>query len=436
MAFRNCLIVPKKDFSDEAEIDSAQQAWRAKATQAVLWVVAIVGLPLLLLAVSNVFVELPFGGRLVALGVYVVLLAVLFMRRTPYRVRATVLLSALYALSATQLAVGGLAGQGRIGLVLFPVLAMVLLGLRAGWIAFAVSALMMAVSVALSWAGMFAHGQAIPTGDFLPRYWTFQGVTLLMPLLVVMILLTQFLKLQNLIMTTERQTRRKLENEIATRRQCEAEIARVGEDERRRLGSDLHDGLCQQLTAALLNCTAAENQLAAKNLPEAGLIGQLRSILEGAIGMSYDVSKGLCPVELDPEGLTAALERLARQTQTSAGVPCRLRSEGAVAVRNPQAALNLFRIAQEAVANAVKHAHCRAIEIDLQATADALVLRVRDDGVGQDASPNSTIGGMGLRLMAHRAETLGGVLTVEPAAGGGTAVICRIPAKNEGATAR
>jgi signal transduction histidine kinase len=308
---------------------------------------------------------------------------------------------------------------------------MVLLGLRAGWIAFAVSVLMMAISAALAEFGSVAFGQAIQAGDATIRYWAFQGINLLVPLLTIMILLTQFLRLQTRTMAAERQALRKLEDEIATRRQCEAEIARIGEDERRRLGAELHDGLCQQLTAALLHCTTVEHRLSAQNLPEAALVGRLRAMIEEAIGTSYDVSKGLCLVDLSPEGLVSALERLARQTQAVSGISCRLQSEGRVTLKDPQTALNLFRIAQEAVANAVKHANGRAIQIAVQAAADVLTLRVQDDGAGLQASAGRSVGGMGLRLMAHRAAAMGGQLTFEHADGGGTVVSCRVPVESE-----
>ena len=422
------MSVPKEFIHSGGEPDAAQSAWREKATQAVLMVVAIAGLPLLVLGVSEIFVALPLGARLVALAVYAAVLAMLFMRRAPYRLRATGLVSALYVLTAAQLIVSGLIGHGRLGLVLLPVLAMVLLGLRAGWIAFAVSALMMATAAALAGTGVFPYWQTVQASDITIRFWTFQGINLLVPLLTIMILLTQFLRLQTQTMAAERQTRRKLEDEVATRRQCEAVITRVGEEERRKLGSELHDGLCQQLTAALLNCTALERQLVLRDAPESALAGRLRAILEGAIGTSYTVSKGLCPVDLSPEGLVSALERLARQTRDTSGVSCDVRSEGPVTVRNPQTALHLFRIAQEAVANAVKHACCRVVRIDLHAGDDAIVLRVQDDGIGQESAVNAPIGGMGIRLMAHRAETLGGTLTIEPPAAGGTLVTCRIPA--------
>jgi signal transduction histidine kinase len=424
------MIAPKGCETCEDDRDAGQSAWRMQATQAVLMVVAIIGLPLLALGASGVLVALPWRVQLTGAAVLASVLAALMVPRARYRLRAAALLSALYVLTAAQLAVSGLMGQGRIGLALLPVLAMALLGLRAGWVAFSVSALMMASAALLAGNGFLDRWQAVYARDTPLGFWIFQGMNLLAPLVVVMILLTDFVRLQAGTMAAERRTRRKLEEEIVTRRQCEAAITRVGEEERRRLGSELHDGLCQQLTAALLNCTMLERRLASRDAPETAVAGRLRAMLEDAIGASYDVSKGLCPVDLRPEGLVSALERLARQTRDTAGVACDVTSEGPAAVQDPQAALHLFRIAQEAVANALRHARCRAIRIDLHVGDDAVVLRVQDDGAGQGPAAHTPVGGMGIRLMAYRAETLGGTLAIGQPAAGGTLVTCRIPAES------
>ena len=411
--------------------DDDLDVWRDKATQALLLVFVAVGLPLVVLVITGAVVVLPLFVRIVAGAVWGVLLFTLVFRRVHYRCRVIILLAALYVLTAAQLAAGGLAGQGRVSLILVPVLAIILLGLRAGWLAFSGGALLMATAAVLAVTGVLEKwGTAIERGDTL-REWAFQSINLLAALFLVMVLLTAFVRLQRKTTWTEREVRLRLEQEIATRRQCEIEIDRVGEEERRRLGSELHDGLCQELTAALLQCTTVENRLAAQCFPEAGQISQLRSMIEAAIGTSYDVSKGLCPVDLDPEGLVCALERLAEQTQEMAGIECRVRSERSIIVRSQEEALHLFRIAQEAVRNAVRHARCRSILIELQASPASLTLCVRDDGAGCEPQVSDPLGGMGIRLMAYRAEAMGGTLTVGQPADGGTVVTCRLPVENK-----
>ena len=163
-------------------------------------------------------------------------------------------------------------------------------------------------------------------------------------------------------------------------------------------------------------------------MPEAAPTGRLRSMIEDSIGTAYDVAKGLCPVDLDPDALSSALQRLARQTHKATGVACEFRSEGPVAIRDPRQAMHLYRIAQEAVTNAVKHARCRRLQVELLGQADATTLRVHDDGIGSHSTAHSNFGGMGVRLMGHRAEVLGGTLTIEHPPAGGTLVTCRVPA--------
>lgn len=99
---------------------------------------------------------------------------------------------------------------------------------------------------------------------------------------------------------------RRLEAETADRKCLEAEVARVSEAERRSLGSELHDGLCQNLTAALLNCTAFENRRAVSGAPDTAEVARIREAIEESIDTAYDVARGLCPVDLEPEGLVPA----------------------------------------------------------------------------------------------------------------------------------
>ena len=159
------------------------------------------------------------------------------------------------------------------------------------------------------------------------------------------LLVTRFVNLQASTTAAERRARRALEAEAARRRRVEAEVMRAGEEERRRLGGELHDGICQQLTAALLHCAAVEDHLEDEDRADVNAVRRLRSMLEEAIGMAYDMSKGLCPLDLDPASLVSALNRLARQTRASADIACRFHSEGEVVVRDSQQGLQLFRIA-------------------------------------------------------------------------------------------
>jgi len=243
---------------------------------------------------------------------------------------------------------------------------------------------------------------------------------------VLMTLLSRFERLQRRTMIAERLALRQLETETADRLRLEEEIGRIGEEERRRLGAELHDGLCQHLTAALLNCSAMENQRLSEGAPDAVGLMQLRVVLEEAIGMAYDVAKGLCPVDMDPDALLPALERLCQDVRARHGISCRVRTDRVLDIRNPEQAMHLYRIAREAVVNAVKHACCTHLAITLEHVGGDLVLTVADDG--RQANPGVVPEpGLGLRIMNYRAGLLGGTLQIARTEEGGMQVMCRVP---------
>ena len=409
------------------EVDAEMQAWRSSATQVVLVILVVVGLPLELYAIFGKTAAFPRSMAFTFAG----LLAALLIPRRSHHLRTAVLFSSLYALAIAQLASNGLVGDGRIALLALPLLATVLLGGTAGWIAAGISATALAIFTVL--AGSWGPGrwEDVRWKSVDPGFWLLQSFVLIGTLVPIMVLLARFLATQIRTTTAERQARRSLEEESTLRRRLEFEILRVSEEEQRRIGSELHDGLCQHLTAALLHCKALENRLADEHLPQSVPASRLRAIIEESIGMAYDASKGLCPLDLNPGSLAIALERLAQQTHELTGLACATHTEGPVAILDPQQALHLFRIAQEAVTNAVKHANCREIQIELASAADALTLRVEDDGIGLRPGPDRGVGGLGLQLMRYRADATGGDLTIDHPVSGGTVVTCRVPIQHQ-----
>jgi signal transduction histidine kinase len=214
-----------------------------------------------------------------------------------------------------------------------------------------------------------------------------------------------------------------LEAEMAERTRLASEIVTVTEEERRRLSHDLHDGLCQQLSGARLRCSA----LLRRPIGERGVVeevSQLSSLLEDSVSQAYDLSRGLWPVEHDPQRAGPSLEELARRVSESSGVAIEFAQELACAPCLNEHLVQLYRIAQEAVANAVKHAKPSRIRIALGCDAGRnLRLSVRDDGIGRKAAAR-TKGGLGLRIMVHRARMIGATLAITDAPGGGTVVAC------------
>jgi two-component system CheB/CheR fusion protein len=209
------------------------------------------------------------------------------------------------------------------------------------------------------------------------------------------------------------------------RQRLEREIAAVGDAERRRLGQELHDGVCQQVTAALLRCQGMESRLKRSGSVSCTDFAPLSSLLAETVDDAHNVARGLCPLDPDPEALAPALRALARRTQEMAGVRCEFLAAGDVRVPDPAMAQHLYRIAQEALSNASRHAHASRIAVELRGGDGELTLQVQDDGAG--LPPELPAGGMGLRTMGYRAQIMGGEFTVAPGPGGGARVTCRVP---------
>ena len=221
--------------------------------------------------------------------------------------------------------------------------------------------------------------------------------------------------------------------DISERRAMQRDILRIAEEEQRRIGQDLHDGVGQELTGLgylaqnLVDELEAASPATGANQPNVAKLRDAAVKIADGIGRSLNqvqsVSRGLVLVPVDAHRLTESLEQLASDTDSLEGVTCALKCHGPITVRERVTATHLYRIAQEAVANALKHGRPETILIVLRSEGDELMLRVIDDGAGM--APGATEGaGMGLKTMRYRAGLLGGQLTVEPADGHGTVVTC------------
>ena len=206
--------------------------------------------------------------------------------------------------------------------------------------------------------------------------------------------------------------------------ELEREILAISEREQRRLGHDLHDDLCQQLAGIEFLSQRLARDLAARPavMAQAKEIAQM---VQRAMTQTRELAQGLSPVRLEAEGLTDALRELAAGTRKVFRCACRCRCDPPVLVPDHTVAVHLYRIAQEAVNNAIKHGKARRIDISLTATGNAVTLAVTGNGTGIPRKlPKRK--GMGLRIMRYRAEVIGGTLLVEPVSGGGTRVVCTV----------
>jgi signal transduction histidine kinase len=219
---------------------------------------------------------------------------------------------------------------------------------------------------------------------------------------------------------------RALTREMAERQRLEEEILKVSEREQRRIGHDLHDSLCQHLTATALAGQVLVERLAAKSLPESADAGKVVELVEEGIDLARNLARGLYPVEMDAEGLMSAFQQLAGNITKGAKVRCVFECDKPVLIHNDAAATHLYRITQEAVRNAIAHGKPKRIGINLSEDNDLVKLTIEDDGVGlpEEAQPTD---GLGVRIMAHRAAMIGGTFALEPAPTGGTIITCSLP---------
>jgi PAS domain S-box-containing protein len=206
------------------------------------------------------------------------------------------------------------------------------------------------------------------------------------------------------------------------RRELEEELLAIAGREQRRIGQDLHDGLCQHLAGVEFRTEALARDLAdhPAGREEAEKIGAL--IREGT-RQARMLARGLAPVEMEKNGLMSALTELAASSAHLYRIECRFECEHPVLVTDGAAATHLYRIAQEAISNAVRHARAKTISLTLRPEGDEAVLTISNDGAPLPVEPQRG-GGMGLRIMRYRAELIGAALRLGSSAEGKTALSC------------
>jgi two-component system CheB/CheR fusion protein len=202
-------------------------------------------------------------------------------------------------------------------------------------------------------------------------------------------------------------------------------VLEVAEAERQRIGQDLHDDLCQQLTGIACLGQALQDQLFPRDPDAAASADEIVKHVQNANQRARDLARGLQPMNLQRDGLAASLQGLATSIQSVFHIDCRFEAEDVPDNLDETTAIQLYRIAQEAVSNAIRHGKARHVLIDLIGVADRLILTIEDDGLGiRQPLPE---GGMGLHTMNYRAKLIGGSLTIGPAQPSGTIVTCAAP---------
>src|SRR6058998_599003 len=220
-----------------------------------------------------------------------------------------------------------------------------------------------------------------------------------------------------------------LQREVAERQRLDREIAQVADRERRRLGQDLHDRLGQHLTGTALAAQVLKEKLATKSAPEVTEAEKLVRYVEEGIDLTRNLARGFFSPELEADGLSVALEGLAENISERFAINCIFHGEEPIRLRDSEVATQLYRIAQEAATNAVKHADAENIDIRLTVDGAELTLAIVDDGVGLPDKVSDSKG-LGLRLMRHGAALIGGALNVQRNSRRGTTATCKVMIPN------
>ena len=214
--------------------------------------------------------------------------------------------------------------------------------------------------------------------------------------------------------------------DISERRRLAHLLTHAAGEERARIGADLHDGLGQELTGLALMLHGAARCIESDNPGLSTELSELSNLASKAVETARAMAHGILPVNMSSGGLTGALRDLSRATTAASGVRVSVRSTGEKRFRpDATAAENLYRIAQEAITNAIKHAHPSRVSIMVRTSKTKTVLVVANDGERIDL--DRTNGGKGLQIMRHRARMVGGLVDVRPARSGGTRVRCVVP---------
>ena len=275
------------------------------------------------------------------------------------------------------------------------------------------SGILMALVCTFVW--WYANKDVMPF-DTWWGYWIAAGSRLILFLMVAV---------ASAVMNSKQEVDRARIEALERTRELEQEIVRVSEREQRRIGQDLHDGLCQHLAAIGCAAKSLADDLEACGRSEATAASEIEDLLKKAVVEARDLARGMFPVQMDAAGLSAALEGLASTTSRLTTTVVEFREHGEAHVSDAGAAMHLYRIAQESVANAIKHASPKRVCITLESAKDALRLKIDDDGSGFFEEPTK-VNGMGLRTMAYRARLIGATLEIKEREGNGTCVVCEM----------
>lgn len=425
---------------DEAEL----YEWRQKALGAITTVGFCIAVPLLIYAFLTPHIKpslpmiISFSSACLCLCIPAV------FRKLPLEIRGIFWIISGYLGGIVAFCRVGMAGSGRIFMLGMPILALTLIGKRVGFICAAVSILITLFFAALCPSGQMEKLLVVHHNPTELGFWLIQVVSWLLFLLPMMITGEKFQELQQktLKSTLEankqllRETKRRksanelLKAEIEVRKKLEMDVLEISERERRHIGYDLHDGICQMLTGTLIRCRVYENNLL-ESKENKEHFQTIQEMISESLDLSYDLSRGLVSSgNVHQLGLLEHIKEYVRKIPERYELDCRLNIDGPLPTLGEQQNTQLLRIVQEATHNAVKHAHADKITIHIMWSSPYIELEVRDNGRGipKEVNKGNT---MGLRIMSYRAGIIGGELSIDSSEESGTRIHCRVPLSSE-----
>jgi signal transduction histidine kinase len=217
----------------------------------------------------------------------------------------------------------------------------------------------------------------------------------------------------------------RLQSAIAERRRLEYELLEITEKERRRIGLDLHDDLGQQLSGLALMTKGLELKLARRRARETSDAARIHNLVQQAMNHARELAHDLATLDLTGDDLPSALDGLAQHAADLFEISCQFERNGPLPALDSSVASQLYKIAQEAVTNAIKHAKAKSVGIRLANGSGTLVLTVQNDGLPFPSLQSSSTG-MGLRIMNYRANLIGATLEIDGSNPHGTRVVCSV----------
>lgn len=218
-------------------------------------------------------------------------------------------------------------------------------------------------------------------------------------------------------------------NDLTENKRLENEVLEISGREQRRIGQDLHDGLCQHLSGIIFHCKVLEQKLQQKSPSEANDLLNIMELLSQGVTQAQNMARTLYPAELEAKGFVAALRDLTIKCEQMFHIECTFKCNKTLIINDLSISTQLYRITQEAIHNAFKHGHAKKVDVELTITDDRTNLTIRDNGCGFPENLGQPKG-MGVRIMKYRAQVIKASLSIQRAPDCGTIVKCTFQNKD------